>query len=68
MKDTKFWQKLHFLKSCGEGDVIYFCVQEGGLRKEIPGGALPYVGGYQVPVSRPPFFTPTLHPMTPFFI
>ena len=32
-----------------------------------PGGALPYVGGYQVPVNRPPFFTPILHPMTPFF-
>ena len=31
------------------------------------GGALPYVGGYQVPVNRPPFFMPTLHPMTPFF-
>ena len=31
------------------------------------GGALPYVGGYQVPVNRPPFFTPILHPMTPFF-
>ena len=30
-------------------------------------GALPYVGGYQVPVNRPSFFTPTLHPMTPFF-
>ena len=30
-------------------------------------GALPYVGGYQVPVNRPPFFTPTLHLMTPFF-
>ena len=30
--------------------------------------ALPYVGGYQVPVNRPPFFTPILHPMTPFFI
>ena len=30
-------------------------------------GVLPYVGGYQVPVNRPPFFTPTLHPMTPFF-
>ena len=33
-----------------------------------PGGALPYVGGYQVPVNRTPFFTPILHPMTPFFI
>ena len=32
------------------------------------GGALPYVGGYQVPVNRPPFLTPILHPMTPFFI
>ena len=32
-----------------------------------PGGALPYVGGYQVRVNRPPFFMPTLHPMTPFF-
>ena len=31
------------------------------------GGALPYVVGYQVPVNRPPFFTPILHPMTPFF-
>ena len=31
------------------------------------GGALPCVGGYQVPVNRPPFFTPILHPMTPFF-
>ena len=31
------------------------------------GGALPYVGGYQVPVNRPPFFTQILHPMTPFF-
>ena len=30
-------------------------------------GALPYVGGYQVPVNRPLFFTPILHPMTPFF-
>ena len=41
------------------------------------GGALPYVGGYQVPVNRPPFlsrsytqwppflFSP--YPMTPFF-
>ena len=29
--------------------------------------ALPYVGGYQVPVNTPPFFKPTLHPMTPFF-
>ena len=31
------------------------------------GGALPYVGGYQMPVNRPPFFTSILHPMTPFF-
>ena len=31
------------------------------------GKALPYVGGYQVPVIRPPFFMPILHPMTPFF-
>ena len=40
-------------------------------------GALPYVGGYQVPVNRPlfytdltpndPFFLFSLHPMTPFF-
>ena len=33
----------------------------------IPGGTLPYVGGYQVPVNRPPFVTPTLHPMAPYF-
>ena len=34
----------------------------------IPGGgALPYVGGYQVLVNRLLYFTPTLHPMTPFF-
>ena len=32
-----------------------------------PSPALPYVGEYQVPVNRPPFFKPTLHPMTPFF-
>ena len=37
-------------------------------QKVQPGGALPYVDGYQVPVNRPPFFTPTLHPMTPIFL
>ena len=31
------------------------------------GGALPYVDGYQLPVFRPTFFMPILHPMTPFF-
>ena len=40
---------------------IYFSVPH------TRGGALPCVGGYQVPVNRPPFFTPILHPMTPFF-
>ena len=37
-------------------------------RIQCPGGALPYVGGYQVPVNRLPFFTPILHPMIPIFI
>ena len=47
--------------------MIIVTVQIHHLHDLGPGGALPYVGGYQVPVNRPPFFTPILHPMTPFF-
>ena len=33
----------------------------------IPGGALPYVGGYQVPVNRPPFLRRSYTQWPPFF-
>ena len=33
-----------------------------------PGGALPYVGGYQVPVNRPPFLRRSYTQWPPFFI
>ena len=32
-----------------------------------PGGALPYVGGYQVPVNRPPFLRRSYTQWPPFF-
>ena len=62
--------KLAFLSSLTRKYVLWkgFYHDFSTKKASAPGGgALPYVGGYQVPVNRPPFFTPILHPMTPFF-
>ena len=34
---------------------------------DLEGWALPYIGGYQVPVNRPHSFMPILHPIAPLW-
>ena len=51
---------------------MYFFVKLDNRKATGPGGGTPIrrwisSPGYQVPVNRPQFFTPILHPMTPFF-
>ena len=59
------WNKHNDLKTQMMRSINFLLKQSSMYPK--PGVALPYVGGYQVPVNRPPFFTSILHPTTPFF-
>ena len=62
-KDTQtiqIWPQIYIIH------VFYLSGQHGMSHKL--GGALPYVGGYQVPVNRPPFYTNLIPNDSPFFL